>query len=44
MTEDDVTMRTIVQDSYGPAEWWHRAEIAAPVAVGDEVAETEDRT
>ena len=35
--EDDVTMRAIVQDSYGPAERWRLAEIAEPEIADSEV-------
>jgi NADPH:quinone reductase-like Zn-dependent oxidoreductase len=37
MAEDDVTMRAIVQYSYGPAERWRMAEIAVPEVAGSEV-------
>ncbi len=37
LCEDDVTMRVIVQDSYGPAERWQLAEIAEPEIADSEV-------
>jgi NADPH:quinone reductase-like Zn-dependent oxidoreductase len=37
VTVDDVTMQTIVQDSYGPADRWRLAEIALPDIADSEV-------
>jgi NADPH:quinone reductase-like Zn-dependent oxidoreductase len=37
MTEDDVTMQAIVQDSYGHSERWRLAEIAEPAIANSEV-------
>jgi NADPH:quinone reductase-like Zn-dependent oxidoreductase len=37
VTEDDVTMQAIVQDSYGRSERWRLAEIAEPAIADSEV-------
>jgi NADPH:quinone reductase-like Zn-dependent oxidoreductase len=37
VTEDDVTMRAIVQDSYGPGDQWRLAEIDRPDIADSEV-------